>query len=218
MTKKNDFIHYLARKMRNHGIIKYSFDNATKTMREKVDQVMLGASLELVVSGLDKDDQEKSLVRGCGKCDILFEDIIRNNETYTTVYIPLLKEFLNNKNRMYEERSRLYDIGRTFSCFINTMQLAGMLTRYAEVNDYSIRVKFREYFFSTYRFNADVYAMCNCILSGAIKRHEYSNLLRNDSFTILARVLLEEVYLKPVDVIDFVTLCEGIDKAAGYKN
>ena len=75
-----------------------------------------------------------------------------------------------------------------------------------------LTIKFRDYFTDTYRFNADVYAMCNCILYGASKRMELEGDSFNEKYSQLADVLLEEVFLKSTEIIDYEKVCNTLDK------
>ena len=213
VTRKNELLRYLEKIMKNHNIINYSFENSSKAIKDKVYNLLLSTCLHYVMVSLTSDE-DKSIVSSCGKCDSIYESILRNNGTYRDVYLPILGEYIRIKSRTYEERSRLYDIGRTFTCFVNTLQLATMLSRYMEVSNNMISVKFRDYFFRIYRYNADVYAMINCILYGATKRHDSMNLIGNESIMRMAKVLLVGVFLRSTDVIDFNSICDEIDYAS----
>ena len=213
VSRKKELLRYLEKIIMNHNIINYSYEKSSNAIKDKVYNVLLRSCLHYVMVSLSSDD-DKAIVDSCGKCDSIFESILRNNGTYRDVYLPILAEYIRTKSRTYEERSRLYDIGRTFTCFVNTLQLASMLYRYTEVSNNMISVKFRDYFFRIYRFNADIYAMINCILYGATKRHDSMLLIGNDSFMRMAKVILEGVYLKSTDVIDFNSICDEIDYAS----
>ena len=84
--------------------------------------------------------------------------------------------------------------------------------KYIEIKDSGIFFNFRKYFTEIYRFNADLYAMSNCILLAASKRFEQdSDAVTLERYSELSELLLNEVFLKSTEKIDFKKVCDALD-------
>lgn len=196
--------------MKHHNVKEYSYSSASPKVKNEMYILLLKLSFELIL--LSQKNERGSMVYSCRECDNIFKTILKRNKLYKETYLPfLVKYMVNNKNASLDG-SFIYDVGTTFSSFINTVYLADMMYKYIEVKDYVIFFNFRKYFTEIYRFNADVYAMCNCILLGASKRYEQDNDTVNfERYSELSEVLLNEVFLKSTEVIDFKKLCDSLD-------
>lgn len=196
--------------MKHHNVKEYSYSSATPKVKNEMYILLLKLSFELIL--LSQKNERGSMVHTCRECDKIFKNILKRNKLYKETYLPfLVKYMVNNKNASLDG-SFIYDVGTTFSSFINTVYLADMMYKYIEVKDYVIFFNFRKYFTEIYRFNADVYAMCNCILLGASKRYEQDNDTVNfERYSELSEVLLNEVFLKSTEIIDFKKVCDTLD-------
>tara|TARA_B110000879_G_C10827704_1_gene376623 strand:- start:301 stop:564 length:264 start_codon:yes stop_codon:yes gene_type:complete len=83
--------------------------------------------------------------------------------------------------------------------------------RYIEMKNSTLFINFRKYFTEIYRFNADVYAMCNCILSGVSKVYNQNDTVGEGKYDLLTELLLNEVFLKSTELIDYKKVCDSLD-------
>lgn len=205
---KKPLMQYVRTTFRNNNITKYTYDNSSLDDKRKVYEILLKVCFELVM--LSQHNEKESVVKLYRQRDILFKSVLFGNKVYTNTYIPFLKSYISTYQERGDNSSMLYDKGITFTSFVYTMYLVEMMHKYLEIKNSDVTLKFRKYFTDIYRFNADVYAMSNCIILGTTNRYGLSGDTYNNSFS-LAKILLEEVFLKSVEVIDFTKLCNKLD-------
>jgi hypothetical protein len=205
---KKPFFSFVQSNMTHNKITEYSYSKSSAQKKSVVYSLLLRMSFELI--SLSMQEEEKNMAYSCRDCDRLYKNVLEDNEIYKNTYMPFLEKYISAN---LDNGSKIYDIGITFTSFVNTIYLADMMHKYIEVNNSVLSIKFRDYFTDVYRYNADVYAMCNCILLGTSKRMEL-----DDDYTIkekhaqLAEELLNEVFLKSTIKINYDKVCDFLDK------
>lgn len=206
---KKQFLSYVQSHLKRQNIHEYSFATSHPTINSNVYNILLTSSLDLIM--LSQHNEKENIVHSCSHCDQIFKKVLMHNTVYKETFMPVLEKYISLNQHDTDHGARLYDIGTTFTTFINTMYLAGMMHKYMEMNKSVMSIKFHKYFTEIYRINADVYAMCNCILLGASKRFEYDNIVNEGKYESLAEVLLDEVFLQSTEIIDFEKVCDTLD-------
>ena len=207
---KQPFSSYVQSTLNRNLITEYSFSNSSPNKKSDVYNLLLKMSLEFIF--LSKKNEKGNVVHSCRHCDDIFKNVLKRNELYKNTYLPFLeKHIANNEDNLTNPASILYDIGITFTTFINTMYLTSVMHRYIEMKNSTLFINFRKYFTEIYRFNADVYAMCNCILSGVSKVYNQNDTVGEGKYDLLAELLLNEVFLKSTELIDYKKVCDSLD-------
>ena len=208
VKEKKPLMQFVRTTFRMKNITEYTYYSSSPDVKRKVYEILLKVCFELVM--LSQHNEKESVVNLYRQRDILFKSVLYENKVYTDTYIPFLRRYISTYQESGDNSSILYDKGITFTSFLYTMYLADMMHKYLEIKNSEITLKFRKYFSDIYRFNADVYAMSNCIILGTSKRDGLSGDTYNNSYS-LAKLLLEEVFLMSTEVIDFTKLCNKLD-------
>lgn len=207
---KQPFTRFVQMNIRHNDIKEYSYSTASPSMKREMYSLLLKLSFELIL--LSQKDERENIVHSCRQCDNIFKNILKRNKLYKETYMPFLEKYIVNNKNATQDGSIMYDIGITFTTFLNTMYLADMMFKYIEIKDSVLFLNFRKYFIDIYRHNADVYAMCNCILLGASKRFDQdSDIVNIERYAALAELLLNEVFMKSTEIIDYKKLCDSLD-------
>jgi hypothetical protein len=207
---KQPFSRFLQMNLKQNNVKEYSYSKASPKDKKEMYSLLLKMSFELIL--LSQKDERSKIVHSCRQCDTIFKEILKRNKMYKETYLPfLLKYAVNNKNA-YLDGTFIYEVGTTFTTYINTIYLTDMMHKYIEIKDSGIFFNFRKYFTEIYRFNADLYAMSNCILLAASKRFEQdSDAVTLERYSELSELLLNEVFLKSTEKIDFKKVCDALD-------
>ena len=209
---KQPFSRFLQMNLKLNNVKEYSFSKASPKEKKEMYSLLLKMSFELIL--LSQKDERSKIVHSCRQCDTIFKEILKRNKMYKETYLPfLLKYAVNNKNA-YLDGTFIYEVGTTFTTYINTIYLTEMMHKYIEIKDSGIFFNFRKYFTEIYRFNADLYAMSNCILLAASKRFEQDSdgdAVTLERYSELSELLLNEVFLKSTEKIDFKKVCDALD-------